>query len=293
MSEVKRNFPKPISLILILLLMLSFSTSVLTSCSSSDAAEKKAKSKKNKAEKNSEQEESEHEEEKAESEHSDKKTEKEEAHKADDKHADKAKDEHSKKEAVPSGEETWTALMSGNKRFVAGKHTLPQFASMRKSLVEGQHPKAIILGCADSRVPPELLFDKNLGEIFVVRDAGNITDEVSLGSIEYAFEHLHANLLVILGHESCGAVAAAVSGEKMPTKNLQAIVDTIAPSFEGSKTCPLGGKSNMDCVKLNVGHSSDDVVSKSPILKKAVAEKELTIVRAIYKLDTGEVSRLD
>jgi carbonic anhydrase len=80
-----------------------------------------------------------------------------------------------------------------------------------------------------------LLFDKNLGELFVVRDAGNIADKLALGSIEYAIEHLHAKVLVILGHESCGAVAASLSGEEMPTKNLQAIVDKISPAFENSK----------------------------------------------------------
>ena len=182
--------------------------------------------------------------------------------------------------------------MKGNKRFIEGKHTTPNLVSMRKSLATGQHPQVIVLGCADSRVPPELLFDKNLGELFVVRDAGNIADEVGLGSIEYAIEHLHAKVLIILGHESCGAVSAAVSGEKMPTKNLQSIVDRITPAFENSKDCPIGGKINLECVELNIKHSADDILMNSPIIKKAVKE-DLVIIKAVYHLETGEVTRIN
>ena len=197
------------------------------------------------------------------------------------------------KDQKAAADEIWAKLAQGNKRFMAGKHTTVNYAAARKALVKGQQPEVIILGCADSRVPPEFVFDKNLGEIFVVRDAGNIPDKVSLGSIEYAVEHLHAKALLILGHESCGAVAAAVSGEKMPTTNLSAIVDSISPAFEGSKTCIIGEPSNLSCVELNVKQSSDDVISRSPILKKAVKEGQLAVIRAVYKLQTGEVVRLN
>jgi carbonic anhydrase len=190
-------------------------------------------------------------------------------------------------------EAIWQDLASGNKRFMAGKHTVVNYSADREKLVKGQQPKAIVLGCADSRVPPEFLFDKNLGELFVVRDAGNIADKVTLGSIEYAVEHLHAKVLVVLGHESCGAVAATVAGEKMPTPNLQSIVESISPSFADSKTCLIGGESNLSCVELNVQHSSKDVLSKSPLLKKAVDAGELLVIRAVYKLKSGEVVRLD
>jgi len=264
------------------MLLLSFSTIFMSGCSSSKASEEKSKSKKKKS---APEEEEEPEKEEAKEEKKDSESKDEKAEKKDDK-----KDE--KVEKGPSGEEIWKDLMEGNKHFVAGTHTTPKLIAMRQGLVNGQKPKAIILGCADSRVPPELLFDKNLGEIFVVRDAGNIPDPVVLGSIEYAVEHLHANLIVILGHESCGAVAAAVSDEEMPTKNLQAIVDRIKPAFEGSTACPLGGKSNMDCVKLNIDRSAEEVLKQSPIIKEAV-KNGLTIVKAVYKLDTGEVTRLN
>ncbi|MCD9184988.1 MAG: carbonic anhydrase [Pyrinomonadaceae bacterium] len=288
MKLTVKLLPKSISIFLILMLLLSFSTVFMSGCSSSKASEEKSKSKKKKSAAE-EEEEPEKEEAKEEKKDEDQKTEKTEKSEKAEKKGDK-KDE--KVEKGLSGEEIWKDLMVGNKHFVAGTHTTPKLVSMRQSLVNGQKPKAIILGCADSRVPPELLFDKNLGEIFVVRDAGNIPDPVVLGSIEYAVEHLHANLIVILGHESCGAVAAAVSDEEMPTKNLQAIVDRIKPAFEGSTACPLGGKSNMDCVKLNIDRSAEEVLKQSPIIKEAVKEG-LTIVKAVYKLDTGEVTRLN
>lgn len=281
MKLTKKTFPGSISILLILMLVFSSSTVFLTGCSSSKASEEKGKTKKKKAESHDEDEEKAENKESKDEEHSD-------ANKSDKKSAHKTE----KAEKGPSGEEIWKDLMEGNKRFVEGKHTTPQLVSMRQGLVAGQKPKAIILGCADSRVPPELLFDKNLGEIFVVRDAGNIADPVGLGSIEYAVEHLHVNLIVVLGHESCGAVAAAVSGEEMPTKNLQAIVDRIQPALEGSSTCPIGGKANFDCVKLNVERSAEDVIKQSPIIKEAVKEG-LTVVKAVYKLDTGEVTRLN
>lgn len=291
MKLTEKLLPKSISIFLILMFLLSFSTIFMSGCSSSKASEEKSKSKKKKSTSEEEEEETEKEEtkeDKKEDDHKDEKAEKKDE-KKDEKKAEK-KDE--KAEKGPSGEEIWKDLMEGNKHFVAGTHTTPKLISMRQGLVNGQKPKAIILGCADSRVPPELLFDKNLGEIFVVRDAGNIPDPVVLGSIEYAVEHLHANLIVILGHESCGAVAAAVSDEEMPTKNLQAIVDRIKPAFEGSTACPLGGKSNMDCVKLNIDRSAEEVLKQSPIIKEAVKDG-LTIVKAVYKLDTGEVTRLN
>lgn len=296
------NLLKLVSLLKILLIISLFTPVLLTTgCGSSSAAADKKKSKKSD---DSHEEESEEKEDKAdrkdeESEEKSEESEGKEDKKKDkkDEHADekedKKKDEHAKEEEKsPSGEEIWADLMQGNKRFVSGKHTSGNLASMRKGLVSGQKPKVMILGCADSRVPPELLFDKNLGELFVIRDAGNIADKLALGSIEYAIEHLHAKVLVILGHESCGAVAASLSGEEMPTKNLQAIVDKIKPAFEDSKECPVGSKISMDCVKENVHQSAKDVLSNSSIIKKATKEG-LTVIKAVYSLETGEVTRLD
>ncbi|CAN5432147.1 hypothetical protein BH10ACI2_BH10ACI2_13680 [soil metagenome] len=216
--------------------------------------------------------------------------------KAKVKTADKRDNKDSKetdKVSKVSADAAWSELIRGNKRFMSGKHTGVNYSSARLSLLKSQHPDTIVLGCADSRVPPEFVFDKNLGDLFVVRDAGNIPDKLTLGSIEYAVEHLHARVLVVLGHESCGAVAAAVSGEKMPSANLSAIVDSISPSFNGSKSCIIGGDSNLSCVELNVKQSAKDILAKSAILKKAVDEGRLVLIRAVYKMGTGEVVRLD
>lgn len=259
------------------LLVIFLGVSMFTACGSADAS-KKDKSKKSKSKAAEEEEEAE--------EPSEPKKEAEES-----KEKEKAeKKEDSEPKVAP--EKLWEDLMSGNKRFMEGKHTTVNYASMRESLIKGQKPRVIILGCADSRVPPEFVFDKNLGELFVIREAGNIADEVSLGSIEYAVEHLHAQMIVVLGHESCGAVAAAVSGKKMPTRNLTEIVGMISPAFEGSKDCIIGKDPNMSCIELNAEHSAADLLSKSAVIKKAVEEGELSIVSAVYHFDTGQVIKL-
>src|SRR5437867_12410538 len=129
----------------------------------------------------------------------------------------------------------WSDLMDGNKRFVAGKLKPRAVVSVRESLTKSQHPKATVLSCSDSRVPPESVFDQTLGDLFVVRTAGNIAGPLGLASIEYGFDHLGSTVLVVLGHTKCGAVTAACSGEKMPTANLQAMVDQIDPAVKKMK----------------------------------------------------------
>ena len=143
---------------------------------------------------------------------------------------------HAPSHAAPSAHEVWDSLMAGNARFVAGKPEARALVSLRQKLASGQSPKAIILACSDSRVGPELVFDQSLGDIFVVRTAGNVADAVGLGSIEYAVDHLHSPLLVVLGHQKCGAVSAACSGEKMPSRNLDAIVERINPAVSQAKS---------------------------------------------------------
>lgn len=193
---------------------------------------------------------------------------------------------------LTSPEDIWADLMAGNRRFVAGKPKSRPLVAAREELARGQHPRVIVLGCADSRVSPELVFDKNLGELFVVRTAGNIADPIALGSIEYAAEHLHADVVVVLGHEKCGAVAAAASGEKMPTPNLDAIVKKIFPVIEKYTICAQGDELLGLAVEANVRQSARDIVANSTILQKETADGKLTVIRAVYKLRTGEVYRL-
>jgi len=113
-----------------------------------------------------------------------------------------------------SPDKIWSDLMDGNKRFAAGKLKPRAVVSVRESLTKSQHPKATVLSCSDSRVPPELVFDQTLGDLFVVRAAGNIAGPLGLASMEYGFDHLGSTVLVVLGHTKCGAVTTACSGEK-------------------------------------------------------------------------------
>ncbi len=199
---------------------------------------------------------------------------------------------HAPSHATPSASEIWNSLMAGNRRFVEGKPQERNLVSLRRKLVSAQSPKAIILSCSDSRVGPELIFDQGLGDIFVVRTAGNVADAVALGSIEYAVEHLHSPVLVVLGHQKCGAVNAACSGEKMPSTNLDAIVEKIDPAVTRAKTYAKPDDLLESAIKENVHQSAHDLLANSEIIRHAVESGKLTMIEAEYELDSGEVIRL-
>lgn len=186
----------------------------------------------------------------------------------------------------PAPDATWAELVEGNTRFVAGRLTPVALVPRRAELAQGQHPKAIVLACSDSRVAPELVFDQSLGDLFVVRTAGNLADAVALGSIEYAVEHLGSRLIVVLGHQKCGAVAAACSGGKMPTANLDAVVRMIAPAAAET------GNDAARAVGANVRLRAQDLVTNSPIVHEAVMSGKVKIVQAVYSLDSGRVELL-
>lgn len=194
--------------------------------------------------------------------------------------------------SAPDSVQLWQDLMEGNRRFMRGAMPPRSLLSRREELVKGQHPKIAILGCADSRVAPELVFDKSLGDLFVVRTAGNITDQIALGSLEYAVEHLKIHTLIVLGHEKCGAVAAAASGEKMPTVNLTAIVNKITPALKSMEPVSEPGELAIRQVEANIHFSAKNLAAESPILHHAVESGELTILKGIYKLASGEVRKL-
>jgi carbonic anhydrase len=182
-------------------------------------------------------------------------------------------------------------LIEGNARFVAGhaQHA-HQDPDRRTELANSQHPFAVILGCADSRTGPELLFDQGLGDLFVVREAGNVLDDHTLGSIEYAAEHLHAPLIVVLGHERCGAIAAArePSEANGHTKShIDSLVEAIRPAVEATK----GQDADATC-KANVANMVRALKNSDPLLKPMVAKGEVEVVGAYYDLDTGVVTFL-
>ena len=189
-------------------------------------------------------------------------------------------------------EQIWADLLEGNKRFQAGKPAFRDLVGRREQLVNNQQPQVIVLACSDSRVSPELIFDKNLGDLFVIRTAGNVADPVALGSIEFAAEYLNSPVRVVLGHENCGAVAAAASGGSIPSPNLASIVARVRPAIESVKGKVHGDGLLRLAEQANVHQSACDLLGNSPLLQKKVADGNLTLIRALYRLTTGQVVRL-
>jgi carbonic anhydrase len=200
---------------------------------------------------------------------------------------------HAPSEAKPSADKVWANLMAGNKRFVAGKPQTYALVPLRQKLASKQSPNVIVLSCSDSRVSPELTFDQSLGDLFVIRTAGNVADPVGLGSIEYAVAHFHSPVLVVLGHQRCGAVIAACSGEKMPSANLDAIMNKIGPAVTQAKTQAKADDLVESAVKENVHQSAKDLLANSEIIRDAVKAGKVSVVEAVYQLDTGEVVRVN
>lgn len=187
-------------------------------------------------------------------------------------------------------DQAMAVLLEGNARYIVHKETHPDASLERRhELLKGQHPYAVIVGCADSRVPPELVFDAGLGDLFVIREAGNVVDNIVLGSIEYAVEHLGVKLVVVLGHESCGAVTAAVGHTK--EAHITSIVKAIQPAVAASKGQP--GDPVHNCVLANARHVAKQIRTSAPILAKANAHGEIKVVAAIYEIDSGKVTVLD
>jgi len=189
-----------------------------------------------------------------------------------------------------SPDEAQVRLQEGNARFVSGamRHG-DQSPERRHELSKGQKPYAVVLGCSDSRVGPELIFDEGLGDLFVVRLAGNTADAAGMGSIEYAVEHLGAKLVVVLGHDHCGAVSAAVKGGEVPG-HIGVLVEALRPALKAGKTHPGDAVENV--VRANALLTRDQLRHSQPILKKLAESGEVRIIAAEYHLDTGQVEIL-
>ena len=198
---------------------------------------------------------------------------------------------HSGPAASPSSGDTWEQLLAGNARFVAGKAEHPhQSVERRTEVAAGQKPFAVVIACADSRTSPELLFDQGLGDIFVVRLAGNIVDDAALGSVEFAVASLGARLIVVLGHEKCGAVKAALgvsNGEAKPPGHIAGIVEAISPAVAASKG--RAGDALDNAIAENVREVVERVRTASTVLAPFIKSGELTVVGARYDLDEGKV----
>lgn len=189
-----------------------------------------------------------------------------------------------------TAEQALQFLKDGNARFVAGRLQSKDLGADRRALLsKGQHPFAVVLACADSRVVPELLFDQGLGDIFVLRVAGNVSDPFVLGSIEYAVEHFHVPLVVVLGHQKCGAVAAALSSAK-PDGNLGKLVAQI---HVGEHLPDDNEQALAQAVTNNARYQGRLLTQRSAVIREHVDQKKVRIATGVYGLDSGKVQWLD
>jgi carbonic anhydrase len=196
-----------------------------------------------------------------------------------------------KEQTKPGPDGVLAELKAGNEHHATHKYQHPHESISRQlELVTGQHPQAQVLSCADSRVPPEIIFDQGLGDLFVVRVAGNVASDTELGSLEYGAEHLHIPLLIVLGHESCGAVTAAVEGGEAES-HISALMNLIKPAVD--KTRGTAGDPVDNAVRMNVRMVVQQLRSSTPVLSGLVGRGKLKIVGGVYSLKTGLVTWLD
>ncbi len=187
-------------------------------------------------------------------------------------------------------EESLKRLVEGNRRYAADKLVHARQNTLRRAeLAKGQQPFAVILSCSDSRVPPEIIFDQGLGDLFVIRTAGHVADDIAIASIEYAVDHLGVRLIMVLGHERCGAVTAAVAGGEAPGQ-IGKLLEAIKPAVEKAKAKAKHGDLLDDAVKANIKVVAEKLRSSKPILTEVADDGLLKIVGGHYDLDTGVVS---
>ena len=197
-----------------------------------------------------------------------------------------------------SARDALTRLREGNLRFASNVRGSDAFLSHRRraELATAQHPFAIILGCSDSRVPAEIVFDQGLGDLFVIRVAGNIVAPSQVGSVEFAAARYDTRLVVVLGHSQCGAILATLEELRGPTenpsRNLRAIVDRVRPSVEGLFATDLKHDPKRlveQAVRANICASVDQLRHGSPVLAQLIQDDGLLVVGAEYSLESGEV----
>ncbi|NPV63045.1 MAG: carbonic anhydrase [Methanotrichaceae archaeon] len=188
-----------------------------------------------------------------------------------------------------SADQAMQMLVEGNERFASGNATHPHQSSLRLAEVtSGQHPFAIVVGCSDSRVPPEIIFDQGIGDLFIIRTAGQVLDDAAVASIEYAVEHLGVPLVAVLGHDSCGAVTAVVAGGDAPG-HLGSLVEAIQPAVDEARAEVGEDQILNQSIDNNIFNIVQQIESSEPVLAEYVADGRLQVVGARYHLETGAV----
>ncbi|MCI1218696.1 MAG: carbonic anhydrase [Bifidobacterium crudilactis] len=184
-------------------------------------------------------------------------------------------------------------MLAGNRRFSQGEAEHPwQDKESREQLIDGQHPFATVLSCSDSRVPPEIVFDQGLGDLFTIRTAGEILDEAVVASLEFSVQALHVNLIVVMGHEHCGAVESAIQGLKLgkAEDSDSIVVRQVGASVLAAQDSDLD--TTDDYERVHVARTIEQLVDRSSVLRDAVASEQIMIVGARYLLTTGKVEVL-
>ena len=197
--------------------------------------------------------------------------------------------EQKHKASISTPAEALEEMKAGNKRFLAGKLKNTNYKKQIEETKNDQHPHTLILSCLDSRIPPEIIFDQGIGNIFVARVAGNIEDQNILGSMEFATKVKGTKLIIVMGHNKCGAVKGAIDNAELG--NLTQLVDQIKPAIEGDKS---NIEDMMDkTAKHNVEMTIADILKLSPVIAELVKENKVEIVGAYYDITTGRVTFLE
>lgn len=203
----------------------------------------------------------------------------------------KSKSNDVRYEEVEDAEQALAKLLAGNEKYLSGSITPNVGDSLRKDLaVNGQHPYAIVITCSDSRVPAELIFDSSIGDIFVIRTAGNVVSDFEIGSVEYGAEHLGSPLVLVLGHTNCGAVTAATEDGEAGGK-IQSIVDEISPSVKKAKDAGAGDVLST-AIEFNVMNSVNKILS-SDIIKELKEEGKVDVIGGVYDISKGTITIIE
>lgn len=204
-----------------------------------------------------------------------------------------AAQEKAQPEPTITPDQLWSALMTGNKQYVAGSLTYSNLKAEREQLKEHQLPPITVLGCSDSRVPPELVFNQSLGALFVVRSAGNVVDDFGLGSIEFAMANGYTRLIVVLGHENCGAVKASLGGADPETPAMTELATRIRSSFVGIPYDSRDAANVKKAVEANTRASVAQLLAMSKLIRDSALTERIKIIPAYYELGTGVVKVIE